>query len=62
MTTVASAGEKEVDRAVKAARAAWPSWRNTPLAKRCEILTAIFGKIQSRRSISSTPEFSKKPL
>jgi malonate-semialdehyde dehydrogenase (acetylating) / methylmalonate-semialdehyde dehydrogenase len=33
--------EADVDRAVRAAHAAWPSWRNTPLRERIEPLLAL---------------------
>ena len=48
--TVPASGAAEVDQAVQSASAAFPAWRDTPAAKRGEILGgaahAVFGAVE----------------
>lgn len=44
---VANCGQAELDKAVAAARAAFKSWRNTPIAERRAAVQAIAGAIQA---------------
>ncbi|MBV9078715.1 MAG: 5-carboxymethyl-2-hydroxymuconate semialdehyde dehydrogenase [Methylobacteriaceae bacterium] len=46
--TVAAGGAAEIDRAARAAAAAFPAWRNVPGAKRRKILHAIADAIEAR--------------
>ena len=46
---IAAAGVAEADRAVAAARRAWPAWAATPVAERAEFLRAAAGAMRRRR-------------
>jgi RHH-type proline utilization regulon transcriptional repressor/proline dehydrogenase/delta 1-pyrroline-5-carboxylate dehydrogenase len=46
---VASAGTAEAERAVQAATAAWPAWRDTPPAERAAVLRRAAAAMRSRR-------------
>lgn len=48
VTTVAAASKADVDAAVKAAWAAWPAWRDTPMPKRYAILQEIYARITAK--------------
>jgi len=43
LTTVAEASKDDLDAAVKAARDAWPAWRDVPVAKKYGIFNQIYG-------------------
>ncbi len=46
---VALASAEDVDHAVRAARAAWPGWRDTPLARRARVLFAFRELLEAQR-------------
>jgi aldehyde dehydrogenase (NAD+) len=48
LAEVAEAGEDDVDAAVKAARAAFPAWRDTPGAERAKVVYRIARALQER--------------
>jgi aldehyde dehydrogenase (NAD+) len=49
LTTVAEAGEEDVDAAVRAARAAFPAWAETDPRKRAKLLFRIADEIEARK-------------
>lgn len=48
LTRVPLASTRDVDRAVAAAKAAFPGWKNTPAAERSAMLSAVADKLQAR--------------
>jgi len=48
MVTVPAGGAKDIEAAVEAARAAFDSWSQTPVAKRAEYLARISAGLQTR--------------
>jgi RHH-type transcriptional regulator, proline utilization regulon repressor / proline dehydrogenase / delta 1-pyrroline-5-carboxylate dehydrogenase len=49
VATVHCANEAHVDKAVEAARNAWPAWRDTPIEKRAALLEALGGQLEQHR-------------
>ncbi|MCD7946694.1 MAG: aldehyde dehydrogenase family protein [Oscillospiraceae bacterium] len=48
LSTIAVASERDVDRAVQAAQAAFPAWGATPLPKRYEIIMSIYSRLKEQ--------------